>query len=151
MKIGGVEVTKCEEVLVLPRQNGNNIVFRARATSINKEFDELVPEPVAPMLQKKGGQERDVKDKNYVEAVIRRHNQRFAYLCIRSLEPSEIEWTKVDLAKPNSWLKWTDELLEAGLSEQEVNRVVSCVMAANALDEEKLEEARKAFLRGQEG
>lgn len=149
MKIGGVEVTKCEEILVLPRGDGNDIPIRAQAVAINKEFDEKVPLPTAPLLQTKDGQKRDYKDKEYRKALNLRSDMRFAYMCLRSLEPSNIEWQTVDLDRPSTWMKWQDELQEAGISEVEINRIIGAIMAANALDEEKIKAAREVFLRGQ--
>lgn len=149
MKIGGVEVTPCEEVLVLPRPDDNNIVIRAKAVSINEEFDKKVPEPIAPNLRTKDGSRPDYNDENYVKAVQQRDNQRFAYMCLKSIEPSQIEWETVDMDKPTTWPKWVDELQENGLSEVEVGRIINAVLAANSLDEKKIEEARKSFLHGQ--
>jgi hypothetical protein len=149
MRVAGIEITECEELLVLPRPDGNPIPFRAKAVAIKDEFDRLIPEPVAPVLQKKGGKVSDLQDKDYLAAVSKRDDARFAFMCLRSLEPSQIEWEQVKIKEPNTWTLWTDELKEAGLSEVEVNRVVGLVMAANALDEEKISEARKSFLLGQ--
>ena len=148
MKIGGIEVTKCEELLVIPREGGD-IPFRAKAVEINNEFDNLVPSPVAPMIMAKSGKRPDITDPDYKRAVTVRNELRFAFMIIRSLEPSNIEWGEVDLEKPSTWTKWDDELKKAGLSETEVNRVVGAVMIANSLDEDKIKEAREAFLRGQ--
>lgn len=149
MRIGGVEVTPCEEVLVLPRSNAADIVFRAVPVAINEDFKRLVPEPVAPLIQKKNEKYRDTTDKEYLDAIGRRANMKFAYMVIRSLEPSNIEWDEVDAEKPSTWLKWDKELKDAGLSETECNRVANTVMVANSLDESKIKAARDAFLRGQ--
>jgi hypothetical protein len=149
MRVAGIEITTCEELLVLPRPDGNPIPFRAKAVAVKDEFDRLMPEPVAPVLQKKGGKVSDLQDKDYLAAVSKRDDARFALMCLRSLEPSQIEWEQVKIEEPHTWTLWTDELKEAGLSEVEVNRVVGLVMAANALDEEKISEARKSFLLGQ--
>lgn len=149
MKVGGVEVTSCEEILVLPRTVGENIVFRAKAVNVNDEFDKMVPEPVAPNIRTKDGSRPDLKDKNYLKAEADRDLQRFAYMCLKSLEPSNIEWETIDMAKPQTWPKWTEELKESGMSEIEVGRIINMVLVANSLDERKIEEARKAFLLGQ--
>lgn len=149
MRVAGIEITECEELLVLPRPNGDALPFRAKAVAVKDEFDRLVPEPVAPMLQKKGGKVSDLQDKDYLAAVSKRDDARFALMCLRSLEPSKIEWDQVKIEEPNTWTLWTDELKEAGLSEVEVNRVIGLVMAANALDEAKISEARASFLLGQ--
>jgi hypothetical protein len=150
MKIGGVDVTPCEELIVLYRGGeGKDIPIRTKAVEINEEFQNKVPEPIAPMRLEKGGQKRDVDDPDYKAALSRRGDQRFALMCLRSLEPSEIEWQEVDIDKPSTWLKWQDELKSSGISEVEINRIIQAVMVANALDESKLEQARKVFLHGQ--
>jgi hypothetical protein len=149
MKIGGITVAPCEELLVLPRTDGEDIPIRAIAVSINDEFDKLAPEPIAPMIQVKGGKQADLQDKDYLAAVSRRSEQRFAFLLIKSLEPSNIEWEKVKLDDPKTWSKWEEELWEAGLSSVETGRIIASVMVANSLDDAKIEEARKSFLLGQ--
>jgi hypothetical protein len=151
MKIGGIEVTTCEEVLVLPRGGeGKDIPIRATAVSIIKDFHALVPLPTPPMVVTKNGKSPDLSDKDYKAAVSRMNDLRFAYLVLRSIEPSNIEWSTVDMEKPNTWTEWSKELLAAGFSEKEVERVIDAVLSANSLDEAKLEAARRAFLRGQE-
>lgn len=148
MKIGGVQVTKCEELLVLPRAGGD-IPFRAKAVSISTEFDSKCPLPTPPTVQTKSGSAPDFSDKSYKEAMEVRNSRRFAFMCIRALEPSDIEWEGIDIDKPSTWTMWQEELMKEGISEVECNRIVNLVMAANSLDEAKIEEARQAFLLGQ--
>jgi hypothetical protein len=149
MKIGGVELMgPCEEVLVLPRLNTDDVVIKARAVMDMDAFDVICPVPTPPGVRKKGGFAPNLKDKTYLQQVAQRDEIRFAYMVIKSLEPSEIEWETVDMDRPDTWLKWSDELKEAGISATEVNRVIACVMQANSLDEAKLKEARELFLRG---
>jgi hypothetical protein len=149
MKIGGVEVSPCEELLVLPRTDGPDIPIRAVAVAINEELDKKDPEPTPPMILKKGEKHPDYTDKAYLEACKLRGRRRFALMVIRSLAPSNIEWDTVDVDKPTTWLKWEKELQDAGLSETECNRIINLVMAANSLDEAKIAAARATFLRGQ--
>ena len=151
MKVGGVTVTSCEEILVLPRGGkGKDIPFKAIAVSISEEFDKLVTMPVPPMKLVKGGKKLpDLADPTFKTACKLRDDKRFAFMVLKSLEPSNIEWEQVDMAKPNTWAKWSDELTEGGLSDVEVTRVVNMVMIANSLDEAKIKEARDSFLHGQ--
>jgi len=149
MRVGGVEVKPCEAVLVLPRPDGVDIPFIAKAVSIADEFNALVPMPTAPMVQTKDGSSPDLKDESYLAALKKRDDQRLAFLVLKSLEPSNIEWDGVDLEKPGTWLKWSEEMEENGISNVEVNRIIDLVFEANALDEAKIEAARKAFLLGQ--
>ena len=148
MRISGVEVTSSEALLVLPRDKGD-IPIRAVAVAIADEFDEKCPMPVAPMLQTKDGNKPDHNDKDFKAALSRRADMRFALMIVRSLEPSNIDWDEVNVDMPATWLKWQDEMLAAGLSEIECNRVVGLVLEANALDEAKIKAARDNFLLGQ--
>lgn len=149
MKIGGVEVKGlCEEILVLPRLDGD-IVIRARAVTDLETFEKMCPAPVAPGIRTRDGFKPNLKDENYMQLQANYIAQKLAYICLKSLEPSEIEWTNVKLEDPSTWKDWQDELKAAGISEIECNRIVACVMQANALDEDKLKTARDVFLRGQ--
>ncbi len=148
MRIGGVPVTKCEEILVLPRIEGN-LVFTAVAVPSMDYFDEVCPKPAPAMMLKAGGKREPKIDDNYVQLLEDWSQRRYAYICVKSLEPSDIEWDEVALDKPSTWTKWTDELREAGLSDVEINRVQTLVLDANSLNEAKLKEARDSFLRGQ--
>ena len=150
MKIGGVELNgPSEEVLVLPRL-GEDVVFRCKAVLDMKPFESMCPEPKAKPVLMKGGFKPNEKDPSYLTQVEEHSQLRFAYIALKSLEPSEIEWEKVDMGKPATWKNWETELRGAGLSAVELNLVVICIMQANALDEAKLAKARESFLRGLE-
>lgn len=149
MRIGGVEVKgPAEEVLVLPRLEGEDIVIRARAVMDMDAFEALCPAPKPPGIRTKEGWKPNEKDETYQQGVAQHGELRFAYMVLKSLEPSEIEWEKINIADPSTWVDWQDELKEAGISSTEINRIIVCVMQANALDEAKLKEAREVFLRG---
>jgi hypothetical protein len=151
MKIGGIEVTgPAEEVLVLPRLDGD-IIFRAKAVTGMEEFEKLCPEPKAKPVLKAGGWKDNVDDPDYKAQMERYGANRWHYIVLKSLEPSEIEWATVDLGNPETWENWQKELIEAHFSSVEINRITVCVMQANSLDERKLEAARESFLRGPEG
>jgi len=148
MKIGGREITRNMEILVLPRLDGD-LVIRAQAVCINKDFEKICPEPTAPGVRTKDGFKPNYKDEDYRAQVASRGEKNFAYMVLRSIEPSDIEWETVDLNDHNTWTNWVDELQDAGLSEVETNRIVNAALVANSLDEDKLREARERFLRGQ--
>jgi hypothetical protein len=148
MKIGKVEVTRCEEILVLPRPSGD-LVFRAVACTCMDEFDKVVKEPKCPGITTRDGFKEDPDDENYKSVLAAYYEKRYAFMAINSLIPSEIEWAEVDLDKPKTWKNWDKELGEAGLSTMEIGRVNRCIMVANSLDEEKIAQARENFLLGQ--
>ncbi len=150
MKINGQEIRGiCIETLVLPRGE-NTFVIKAQAIPDFDEFDNLCPEPKAPGRLTKDGWEPDLKDENYRSVLDIYHENRVAYLVVRSLEINDMEWDTVDINNPKTWANYTKDFKKAGLSAIEINRVVQIVMQANALDEEKLEKARANFLLGQQ-
>lgn len=148
MKIGGVTPTRAEEVLVLPRNTGD-LVFKAHAVLSMDEFNALCPKPGAPVRITKDGKQSDTNSASYLQELQTWANRRHAYICIKSLEPSDIEWDTVKAEKASTWENWTQDLSDGGLCAIEVQRVQQCVIDANALNEDKLKEARDAFLRGQ--
>jgi hypothetical protein len=152
LRIGGQEISgPSEQVLVIPRANGPDIIITARAVLSMEDFDRFVPQPQAKRAWVKGkGNVLMTDDPGFVKEMETYGEKRFAFMAVKSLEPSEIEWQTVKMEDPSTWVNWTKELQDAGLSEVEVQRIVVCVMQANSLDESKLEEARAAFLRGLE-
>lgn len=150
MRIGGTEVKgPNEEILVLPRLD-EDIVIRAQAVTTMEEFDALVPEPKPPGIRTRDGWKPNANDETFKQCLAHYHEQRLAYMIIKSVEPSKIEWEQTNIDDPSTYLQWTDELREAGLSDVEINRIVLCVMQANSLDDEKLKAAREVFLLGEE-
>jgi hypothetical protein len=149
MKVNGVEVKgPAEEVLVLPRPTSKDLVFIAKAVLNTDEFSKMVPEPKAKARLEAGGWKKNLDDPAFKKALMEYGELRFAWMVIKSLEPSNIEWDKVNIDKPSTWMSWSDEMKEGGMSQTEINRVINCVASANALNEQKLEAARESFLQG---
>ena len=151
MKIAGIDpgTLPAEEVLVLPRGE-EQIVFRARGLADMEEFDKLCPEPQPPVRLTQAGKEPNEEDANWRSAMLAHGRRRVAYMVVKSLEPSEIEWDTVDPDNPKTWTNYADDLRQAGFSQVEVNRITQLVWEANCLDEAKLEQARAVFRRGQQ-
>lgn len=151
MKIGGIDPSKLPtiETLVLPRGD-EIIVFKATGLSSYDEFDALCPEPKAPGAFKPGGEfVPNPEDPSYRQMLATYANKRMAYMAIKSLEPSDIEWDEVNIDNPSTWTKWSTELKNVGFTQVEVNRIMGLVLDANCLNEERLEKARSVFLLGQ--
>lgn len=150
LRIGGVVVSQAEEVLVLPRTNGPDIVFKAASILSMDEFDAMCPKPQPTVsLMANGEKKPDITSKDFLNMIRVWGQRRHYYICVKSLEPSNIEWEIVKEDQPATWEKWGDELQDAGLSQVECNRVQNLILEANALNETKLKEARDAFLLGQ--
>jgi hypothetical protein len=149
MKIGGVPVTEpTEELLVLPRSD-KSFVFRAKALPDMENFNALCPTPKPPGVLTKDGWVADAKDPNYAVILSNWHMQRAGYMIVHTLSPSNIEWDTIDGNNPKTWTRWEDEMRKAGFTQAEVNRIYQFVIEVNSLSEDKLQQARDSFLRGQ--
>lgn len=149
MKIAGREISGPNKVtLVLPREDSEDIVIIAQACDTDA-VDDILIEPQPPIKVIKGEKIKDLKDEGYIDQMNNYYVRRLAYIILKSLEPSDIEWETVDIEDPKTWTNYNQELKDAGFSTVEINRIGAAVMEANALDEAKLEAARQVFLRGQ--
>lgn len=150
MRIGGIEVNGPNEmILVLPRGE-NQIVFKARAILDYDEFYKLCPEPVPPSRLTKDGQQVDLSDKHYLDNKVEHERRKLAWIVLKTLEPSDIEWTTVKMNSPGTWANYSEDLKNAGFSVVEINRIVDLVLECNCLDESKLKWAREVFVQGQQ-
>lgn len=150
MRINGVEVKgPAEEVLVLPRPTAEDLVFRAIAVNDMSEFENRCPLPKPKAKLVAGGEwKKALDDPDYKQALVDHGNLRFAWMMLKSLEPSNIEWDTVKMDSPSTWTNWQQDFKNAGLSSTEIDHVANCVASANALNEQKLEAARANFLAG---
>ena len=141
-----------EELVVFPRAGKEPIVFKAKAVRDMSDFEKLCPEPKPPARMLPGGEKvENFEDSTYKLELQRRNDKSYAFLVLKSLQATDgLEWDTVKLEDASTWLNWRKELLDAGLSVTEVNRLVHAVGIANSLNEAYLEEARKRFLAGQQ-
>lgn len=152
MRIAGQELGSPNiEVIVLPRTNKKgeryDLVLHAQAVLDIKEFDRLVPEPNIPDKLVKNKRVPDPDRPDYQNKLTIRNEQRMGWLVVKSLAATEgIEWSKVDFTKPETFVFWREELEEAGFNQGELNQIVTGVMAANSLDDLRIQEAKKRFL-----
>ncbi len=73
-----------------------------------------------------------------------------AWSHLKSLEATEdLVWEKARIEDVNTWHLYEEELKDSGFSDNEITRIVNGVMAANCLDEARMDEARARFLRSE--
>ena len=149
MRVGGVTVTApVEELLVIPRGD-TNLVFIAKALDNMDEFDALSPKPEPPGKFTKDGWVPEPDHPDYRTILEHYGIRRLAYIVVRSLEPSNIEWDTVDISNPKTWVNWETDLRNAKMTGIEIDKVLQLVIETNSLSEAKLKKARESFLLGQ--
>lgn len=152
MKIKGNKIpTPSPELVVISRtdEEGNIHDFPIKAVAVLSydEFEELCPEPKPPLVSKPNEEAiPDLTDKVFRDKLENWGRKRSAWMVIKSLSATDgLEWELVDFKKPDTWEKYEDDLTNT-FSHVEVNAIISAVMSANAMDENKMIEAKKRFL-----
>ena len=107
MKIAGRKIEGPNvEVLVLPRGDGEPLVFKAQAVLDYEPFDQICPRPRPPVIVKRGGvREVNPEDPNFKAAIQSWGRKRVAWIVLTSLRGGmpELEWEKVDYGNSNTW------------------------------------------------
>ncbi len=134
------------EIVVLPR-DGDDIIITCNPVFDFDDFEKLCPAPNPPFITHKGGETiSDVTDIKFREKLLNRSRHRTAWLIIASLQGTpELEWDTIAPNDPTTWENVYKEFKEAQFSDLEVHWIINAVMKACAMDEGKLEEARKRF------
>jgi hypothetical protein len=147
MKVNGVTAQpRAREVLVFERPATGDIAFEFRQVNSQdlEDLEILCPRPPAPGQFTREGFVADEKDKGFQKTLKIWRNQRNAFVYIRSLEPSNIEWDSVNEDDCNTWLNFEKDI-RAVLSPFEVGQLVAALDGINSLSEARLEAARQAF------
>jgi hypothetical protein len=153
VKYGGKKLTQPNAVtLVLPREDATDIVIRCRAVLDYEEFNKILPQPTPPTKVLRGGAKQpDFEHPSFKVSMNQYAASKTQWMVLKSIEtgPDTIQWETVDMADTATWGNYEKELMEAGFSEIERQRILGAVMEANSLNESKLNEARERFLFGQ--
>ncbi len=151
MKIAGKKIEGVNtEICVIPRGEGEPIVFTCKAVLDMKDFEKLCPVPKPPVVIKPGGKRFEDTESPSYKAQLDSHNKmRMDYMFLKSLEATEdLEWETVKLSDPSTWENYSKEFTASGLSQIEQMRIYNTFAVANCLDEGRIEQARKDFLAG---
>jgi len=154
MKINGQRIEgPNRDVIVIPRGDSEDIVFTVEAVLDIKPFEKMCPLPKPPLRKMKGGVDvPNFTDPAYKQATQKYAEQRVAWLVLKALEATEgLEWEKVDISDPSTWLSLREELRDSGFSDVEINRIVGGAISVNALSEEKIQAARERFFLSRAG
>lgn len=152
MKLNGQKIIgPNEEIIIIPRGNGEDLIFKARAVIDVDLFEKIYPTPVPPKVMKRGGEQvQDFNDKDYLKSLDQYGAVRWAWIIVQSLKATEsLEWETLNENDASSCLNWKRELMDSGFSFMEINRIEAGVLAANCLSEKRLEEARQRFTLSQ--
>lgn len=152
MKMNGKKVNAVsEEVVVIPRRD-EDYVFKARAVLNYEDHDKLNPIPQPPTRVLPGGiKQQNTENPDYKKNLAQWSTRKYHWMVLQSLT-SATEWLEfetVEMDDPTTWANYVKEMEASGLSQIEIARIQEIVMDACGLNQAKIDEATKRFLRGQ--
>lgn len=150
MKLHGVQFEGPTVEIVPIFRNGKEVIISAQAVLNYSEFDAVCPRPKPPEIMRPGGiKEADLTNQNYLKALDEWSMHRTEWLYLKSLSATPgLEWDTVDMTKPNTWGNYEEEMKKSFTDAERV-RIMNAVLAAQGLNNDRIEEARKRFLAGQ--
>lgn len=148
MKLNGHKIEgPNRDIVVIPRGNGNDIVFNVQAVLNMEPFEQTCPAPRPPLRKIQGVDVPQFGDPAFKKALEKYGEQRMAWISLKSLEATpELEWDTVDIDDPSTWENIRTELHDSGFSDFEINRIFGGTYAVNSLNEAKVQAARERFL-----
>ena len=148
MKIKGSQIAPPTSEKVYIARGDDVMVFEAAPVLSFEDFEKLYPEVEPPTAHYPDGRQvPDFTDERYLKALEARGEARINYMFLKSLEATPgLEWETVDLANPETYGNFRDELEASGLAPIERQQLLQAVITANGLDESRMEKARESFL-----
>lgn len=139
------------ETIVIPREDGD-VIFKAKAVLDFDDFDKMCKAPEPPMKLLKGGEQVPMLDsKDYRDKLESFASKKTHWMILKSLEATkDLEWETVKMDNPETWGNFQNEFKASGFSFAEIGLIIQTVTTACGLNQQKIEEATKRFLAGQE-
>lgn len=152
MKLGGRKLTNNNlELVVIPRNQDGDLVFKFKPVLSFDDFDKLVKLPEVPIITDAQGTRALNDDPIYRKQVGEYIAVKTAWMFLTSISATEgLEWENVDIGNPKTWQGYSDELQASGITEIEAAMLNRGFEKVNSLNESHLDEARSRFLASQQ-
>lgn len=145
MKIAGEEIDATYKKKITFHRPGKEIVLRLQAVNNSDELGLEMPTPPWITKVKDGVPVRAFDDEDYLKEVEAYSKHKYNWMCLKTLEPSEIIWDTVDLTDPETFINWLKDLSNAGFSEAEIIRIQREISTVNGLSADAITSAEADF------
>ena len=153
MRIKNVDLTQPNiEIIPIIRQ-GKDVIIKAQCVRDLDEFEKMCPTPEPPFITYRGQTKAvpNPEDPKFKKDMNEYATRRTNWLVLKSLAATpDLEWDTVNMADPDTWGNYRQELTAANFSQAEQIRIINGVMNANGLDDERVEESKNRFLSTQQ-
>lgn len=148
MKINNQDVVIPEDIILVIPKGKVHYVFKAKTVLDETDFKTICPEINPPTITRPGQSPTpNLKDAEFIKAREEWAEKKTNWLILKSLEATDgLEWDTVDMADPETWDNYRQDLEKAHFSNLEVLRIIGITIEANGLDQGKIDEALESFL-----
>lgn len=152
MKVNGIPLSGMIINEVFLPIKGGDVCFKFRPLKADEDFENVMPKPNAPKKMAPGGVVHlDKEDKSYKEALAIWVKSKLNWEFLQSISATEgLEWSKVDLSKPETWHLWKEEL-EEHFGQFAIDKIFGGFLDVHYISEETMEKSRARFLTGIQG
>jgi hypothetical protein len=125
-----------------------NIYIHANVILDFTEFEELCPAPEAPEIKQDGkAPVRNYNDPTFKLQIEDNNLKRLNWIFLKAIEDTpNLQWDTVKMDDPSTWDNFSTELRDAGFTPVQITSLIQQVYTLQAVDEAKVDEARKSFL-----
>lgn len=144
------------EIVAFPRDEvidgkivNNDLVFVVKAVLDYSEFEGLCPPPKPPIIQRAGETTAQpyTDEPDYIKAREDWWQKRTYWMFLKSIEDPSLTWERVNMLDPETWVNLDDELKQdAHLTHSQIAILTNAIHAMNAVDANKMKEAKERFL-----
>ena len=141
MKIKGIEINARYRTVITFKRPSGNISFTLEAVNDYADFDQICPRPSAPWIQK-AGEEKSIQsfdDPAYKKQIEEYSEHKISWMILKTMAPSEVEWSTVDLRDPKTYNNWVADMTAAGFTNAEINKLQNQIFTANGLGAAEIE------------
>ena len=149
MKLDGQELHIPYEKEVLVRRDNpkdSKLIKFKTVPNAREQFKDILAPPKAPVMTnvKTGKKTPKEDDPKYLKEVDEYTAKGLIHIFLTSIQG--VEWETVDLKDPSTYENYIQEMIDAGLTEREVETLYSVALTMTMLSVEMVDEADKDFL-----
>lgn len=153
MLLKGTKITPPKpKTIIIPRGEGEDLIFTCGPVLSYDEFDKICPEPLPPLVTKTGGEKyHDFNDPKHKERLKERSIKRGAWSILQALKHTEgLVFETVDINNPDTYPNLYSELDQC-LTIGEQSLLFESLSELNSPSKETQKQAFDRFVASQAG
>lgn len=147
MKLNGISIAPPEPRTIVIPHGDSEIILRYQAVHSFDGFTDMCKRPEPPEIIRPGNRrDKDYSDAEYQKAMNDYNHKRAVWLYLKALEINELQFDTVDIRKPDTYLNFDKEFLDAGVPMVFLDALKQSILDFCGFNPGLIEEATNRFL-----